>query len=89
MEKNLFICDCGDIEHQMIILNDPTEKEKEIYVEIHLSDSKKFFQRLWIGIKYIFGKKSKYGNWDEIILNEENMIKLKNIIEGELNKQNE
>ena len=86
MENNLFICGCGDIEHQMIILNDPLEKEKEIYIEIHLKDTKNFFERLWIGIKYIFGKKSKYGNWDEIILNEEKMIKLKNIIEKELNK---
>lgn len=86
MEKVLFICDCGDIEHQMIILNDPTEKE--IYFEIHLSDNKKFFQRLWIGIKYIFGKKSKYGNWDEIILNQEEMIRLKEILERKLNEQN-
>lgn len=89
MKNELFICDCGDVEHQMIILHDPTEKEKEIYIEIHLSDSKTFFQRLWIGIKYIFGKKSKYGNWNEIILNEENMIRLKNVIEGELIKNND
>lgn len=86
MENNLFICNCSDIEHQMIVSIDSEDKEKEIYVSIHLSDYHNFFQKLWIGIKYIFGKKSKYGNWDVIILNEKDMIKLKEILERKLNE---
>lgn len=86
MENNLFICDCSDIEHQMIVSSDPEETEKEIYIAIHLSDYINIFQRLWIGVKYIFGKKSKYGNWDVLILNQKEIIRLKEILERKLNE---
>lgn len=84
MENILFICDCCDIEHQMVISHD--SQDKEIYISIHLADYKNFFQRLWIGIKYIFGKKSKYGKWDEIILNKDEIIRLKEVLERKLNE---
>ena len=86
MENNLFICDCEDIEHQMVISQDLDDKYKEIYVSIHLSQYHNFFQRLWIGIKYVFGKKSRNGNWDVICLDEKKIIKLKEILERKLNE---
>lgn len=89
MKNDLFICVCGDIEHQFVVSSDTEENEKELYFSIHLSQYHNFFQRFWIAIKYIFGKNSIYGNWDVIILDEEKMIKLKDIIEVELNKKNE
>lgn len=89
MKDNLFICDCGDIEHNFVVSSNLEDNEKELYVSIYLSQYRNFFQRVWVAIKYIFGKKSKYGAWDVVILNEENMIRLKKIIEEELKKKNE
>ena len=87
MENDIFICDCEDIEHQLVVSRDVDEKE--LTLSIHLSQYQNFFQRIWVAIKYVFGKKSIYGAWDVIILNEKKMIKLKNLIEKELNKSNE
>ena len=87
MENDIFICDCEDIEHQLVVSRDVDEKE--LTLSIHLSQYQNFFQRIWVAIKYVFGKKSVYGAWDVIILNEKKMIKLKNLIEKELNKRNE
>ena len=87
MENDIFICDCEDIEHQLVVSRDVDEKE--LTLSIHLSQYQNFFQRIWVAIKYVFGKKSIYGAWDVIILNEKKMIKLKNLIENELNKSNE
>jgi hypothetical protein len=87
MENDIFICDCEDIEHQLVVSRDVDEKE--LILSIHLSQYQNFFQRILVAIKYVFGKKSIYGAWDIIILNEKNMIKLKNLIEKELNKSNE
>ena len=87
MENDIFICDCEDIEHQLVVSREVDEKE--LTLSIHLSQYQNFFQRIWVAIKYVFGKKSIYGAWDVIILNEKKMIKLKNLIEKELNKSNE
>ena len=59
--KELFVCDCGDLEHQFVI---SSYGDNEIYLSI-LLDNMTFWSRL----KYLFGFKSKYGAFGEIILN--------------------
>jgi hypothetical protein len=39
----------------------------EVYVHVHLV-RRSFWYRLKYGLKYIFGYKSRYGAWDEFIL---------------------
>ena len=80
LERELFVCACGDVEHQFVISK--FEDEPEFFVEVHLSDSR-FFRRLLIGLKYIFGKKSKYGAFEEIILNPEDVERLKKVFDKE------
>jgi hypothetical protein len=38
----------------------------ELYVSFHLNQDLGFFRRLWNGIKYIFGKRSKYGDFSQV-----------------------
>lgn len=72
MEKNIkdleemFICSCGSLEHQIFFWYWP--EEKNIYLEVHLITHDNFFKRLWAGLKYVFGYKSRFGEWDEFIL---------------------
>ena len=54
------------------------EEEKTVYVHIHLVN-KNFFKRLFSGLKYIFGYKSRFGNWDEFIFTKDHLEKLKNV----------
>lgn len=70
VHRHLFVCDCGDIEHQFVIdtINNKYEDNPEIYIQVHLSNNLCWYQRIWYGLLYIFGKQSKYGAFGEVIL---------------------
>lgn len=70
------ICECSSLEHFMRISYEP-DFDECVYVTIHLS-SLSFWQRLKLGIRYILGYKSRYGNFEEIVLSKE---KLKKVID--------
>ena len=80
LERELFVCSCSDVEHQFVISK--FSDEPELFIEVHLSDAG-FFRRLLIGLKYIFGKKSKYGAFEEIILNPEDIVRLRSALDHE------
>jgi hypothetical protein len=44
------------------------KEDGELSVTIHLCNRQNFFKRLWAGLKYAFGFKSKFGAWDEFIM---------------------
>jgi len=69
-------CHCGSQEHSASISWFPDDSE--VYLSVNLSDNGSFWKRLKIGIKYIFGYKSRYGMFSEIVLFEED---IKNIID--------
>lgn len=65
----ILLCSCYSSEHQIIVHLDEGEDlyPPEVYLHIHLV-RRSFWYRLKYGIKYIFGYKSRYGAWDEFIL---------------------
>lgn len=68
MEDKIIICDCSSAEHQMVLrFDDDKDLGRMVYVEIHLVPLV-WYKRLWMGIKYIFGYKCCYGNFEEMIL---------------------
>jgi hypothetical protein len=75
----LLLCDCSSDEHQMIVRWD--NDDKEVYVSIHLANCKGFWKRLWAGLKYAFGHKSRYGEFDEIILRKEDADNLQKVVD--------
>ena len=74
----LLLCDCSSAEHQLIVRWD--NDDKEVYVNVHLANMYGFWQRLWHGLKYAFGHKSKYGAFDEIILRKEDADNLQKVV---------
>jgi hypothetical protein len=58
-----------------------TYDDNEVYVSIHLIPEYNIFKRIWNAIKYIFGYKCKYGQFDEFIFDKTDVKKLKKIIE--------
>jgi hypothetical protein len=84
------ICDCSSNEHQIIItkFTDETDIDVEVYGCVHLKRLP-FLKRLHLGIGYIFGRKSKYGNFEEFIFNESHIPQLENIIKYLQTKNNE
>ena len=75
---NILICECNSTEHQIVI--DYNKENKIAYCYIHLITHKSFLKRLWVGLRYAFGYKCKYGNWDEFILNKKHVKQLNKII---------
>lgn len=63
--KEIFICSCASLEHQIMFWHD---KEYDyLHACPHLVTYRGFFKRLWYGLRYAFGYKSRYGAWDELI----------------------
>lgn len=75
MKDELLICACSSDEHQIIIHND----DDIIYCSVHLVNLP-FFKRLWNAIKYVFGYKCKYGNFEEFILSKKHVDSLKDVV---------
>lgn len=74
------ICTCHNFDHMLYFWEWDDNGYKELYVEVHLSTHRNFFKRLWYGLKYAFGYKSRFGAWDEFIFNKESKKKLKKYI---------
>lgn len=93
----LILCDCHCPEHQMIFQYDDDPNWESVFVTFHLQNQT-FWGRIKSAVKHIFGFKSKYGDFGEIVLQADdatiekfqNVVdKLKSVQEFELKKTNE
>jgi hypothetical protein len=78
-QKELYlVCECYDMEHMFRLTYLPDEKDVDrvLYLETHLRTWKNIFQRYWEAVKYFWGYKSRYGEFDEILLGKEKAIEL-------------
>lgn len=66
MEHNLFVCNCGDVDHQFIIR---FFDDDFITIESHLSNTG-LWNRIKYAVRYVLGKKSRYnsGAFGEVLL---------------------
>ena len=80
--KDIFVCSCSSFEHQMYIWYET--EDKLLYTEVHLVTYHNFFKRLWYGLKYAFGYKSRFGAWDEFLFDTEDAQKLKEFLNNNI-----
>ncbi len=78
-DRDILLCDCESPEHLMLFYFEGIESYPMVYVSIHLKKLP-WYKRVIHGIKYIFGHQSKYGAFDEFILNKDDKHKLEGII---------
>jgi hypothetical protein len=78
-DRTILICECHSLEHQVAFWLDGDDGM--IYIESHLTTHRNFWQRLWYGIRYAFGYRSRYGAWDEVLLGPESQVKLKQMLD--------
>lgn len=80
-ERHLFVCDCGSTEHQLIVSYFPDDFDEDFtYVSVHLTH-KSFWKRLISGVKYILGRQSKYGAFEEILMTPEQCAQLASVMQ--------
>lgn len=92
-ETEVFICECHSMEHQCKFWHDRTELEDgrawdEVYFIPHLTTYTSFWKRLWYGLKYAFGYKSRFGAWDEMMFKPKDIKKLRDYL-NQLNLDDE
>ena len=79
-KEDILICQCNSPEHQMFIRywTDDKPEEKEVYASVHLTMFP-WYKRIWHAIKYVFGHRSIYGDFDEFIFRPEDYQKIQDI----------
>lgn len=80
-QHDILVCACSDPQHQIVftIYEGSSIEKAEVFVYIHLTRFP-LWKRLWVAFQYVFGKQSKYGAFDEILLTQTEMYKLEDII---------
>jgi hypothetical protein len=71
MKRTLFVCRCYSIEHSFVISAD----DEDVFIEVHLT-SAPFWTRVKNAVRYILGRKSKWGDFEEILLSTEQALEL-------------
>ncbi len=84
-KTDIFICECYSTEHQVVVYYDNGEDDygsiyPMCYFHIHLT-KRPFWERVKYGFNYIFGRKSRFGAFDEFIINPEDSDKLQEIVD--------
>ena len=80
MERETLICQCESLEHQATFSWFEDDKGGDVYLEIHLKPLG-FWRRLINGTRYIFGHRSAYGDFDDMIIKKEDLYKIERIVE--------
>ena len=82
-KTDLFICSCHSTEHQMVVLYSEDELNgmtyPMVYIHTHLN-KRPFWQRVSYGLRYIFGYQSRYGAFDEFIINSDDVEGIEKIV---------
>lgn len=78
-KKELFICECNSIGHQIVMSY--FEDEKEVYCNVHLKPERNVLKRIIHAVKYIFGHRSAYGDFDEFIFNPKDADRLQSVVD--------
>ena len=73
-KEQLFICECNSLDHVMLLSYD--NEDNTAYINIRLSTHHGFFNRLWRGLQYAFGRKSRFGDFDEFIIQPDDALKM-------------
>ena len=78
--QELFICQCHDVQHQFIIRTVDFDETPEVFLSIFLYPAS-FFKRIVYAVKYIFGHRSVFGHFDEIIIKPEDAPRLQKVVD--------
>ena len=77
-DREVFFCDCGHTEHMFIVdHHDWGNGDREFYI-MPLLSPKPLLQRIAYVWRYLMGKQSRNGAFDSILLDDEDVERLRN-----------
>ena len=71
MKRTLYVCKCSSMQHSFVVSAD----EEDLFIEVHLSPLP-IWGRIKNAISYVFGKRSVYGDFEEVLLSPNDAIDL-------------
>ncbi len=75
MKGTLFTCRCSSLEHMFVVSAD----DEDFFIEIHLAPLP-FWRRMGNAIRYVLGKRCKYGDFEEIMLSPASAVALADVL---------
>ena len=84
--NKIIVCECGDVAHQLVLswfkpqIPMDYDSDEYVYLSVHLNKLP-FWKRLKVAIQYIFGKQSKYGAFDEVIIGSSEYKKFQDMVD--------
>ncbi len=80
--NTLLICSCCSVEHQIIFNEFTHNGYTTVYMTTHLKPEPSIFKRLCNAVKYLFGHRSMYGDFDEFIFRQKDWEKLQKLTDA-------
>lgn len=76
--NDYFECTCSSKEHTFCVTSEQSDGDwpPELFFHFQLIQPKNLLGRITTAIKYLFGYKCKYGNWDVVNLSEDDTNRL-------------
>ncbi len=71
MKRTLYVCKCHSMQHSFVVSAD----EDDVFIEVHLTPLP-LWQRVKNAVRYVLGKRSKYGDFEEILLSPVDAVNL-------------
>jgi hypothetical protein len=69
MKQEYFDCECSDFNHVFRFVYD--DLDGDVWVEVQLRPWQAWYKRLWMAIRYLFGRSPAYGFYDTTMLRDE------------------
>ena len=79
--KTTLYCACSSNEHQISLESFEDEGVKDLYLAFHLAQAKPWYRRIVNAVKYVFGYRCKYGDFDEFLFTVETAAVVKNYLD--------
>ena len=76
-----FECRCGSSEHTLRFVLDKDKTDPCIHTEVYLNLWERWYKRVWVALKYVFGYRCAYGHWDCWMLDGEDAGKLRDMVD--------
>ena len=80
--SELFVCRCGEMDHNIIFQTTDFGNNAELSVHITLNPNNKFVRRVWSAIKYVFNIGIPYYHYDEILINYSDLPRLQTVLDN-------
>jgi len=84
MKSQFYECACSSSEHTLKFIYD--KEDKELYTSIYLCQYRNIFKRIWVAVKFVFGYRCKFGDFDCFLFKSSDIKELQKLLKRIINE---